>query len=90
MAQVELEGTVPNTFDKQDNFNMKVAEKDINKAIIFFEHTTTVFRGNVAVWRQDIVNSCKAGDYIKLTICTNQRSDGISIKTIGFKKLKSA
>ena len=91
MKQISLEGTVPATFKGQSEFYLKIADKDLDRATTFFKNTTTNFRsGSVAVRKKGIVTHCKAGDYIQLTLCTEQRNDGIRVKALDFKKLKPA
>jgi hypothetical protein len=91
MNQIVLEGTVPESFQNQNEFYLKIADKDLANAVAFFNGTRTTFRaGSVAVRKKDIVQNCKAGDYIQLRLCTEQRSDGIRVRAIDFKKLKSA
>jgi len=88
MNQITVEGTVPETFDGQKEFYLKIADKDIDKAQKFIAKTNTTFRsGGIAVRKQSIVSKCKAGDAIALTLGTQFRKDGVRLMALDFKKI---
>jgi hypothetical protein len=91
MEPITIEGIVPETFENQKEFYLRVTEKDLSRASKFIEQTNTNFRsGSIAVRKKSIVSKCNAGDLIELTVGTQRRKDGIRLKTIDFKKIKSA
>ena len=91
MEQITIEGIVPESFRNQKEFYLRVSDHDIKKTAEFIAKTNTTFRsGSIAVRKQSIVSKCKAGDVIELTIGKQIRRDGIRLRIIEFKKIKSA
>lgn len=91
MEQITVEGTVSESFSGQQEFYLKISEKDLNKTSEFLEKTNTVLRaGSIAVRKKSIVSNCSAGDVILLTLGTQLRRDGMRLLAIDFKKIKSA
>jgi len=89
--QITFEGTVPDTFSNQNEFRMKIAEKDVNRVITFIGTTDTTYRtGGFPVRNKRHVSECKAGDYIEITIEKQIRKDKMRLLTTGLKKLNLA
>jgi hypothetical protein len=90
MKRIVVKGTVPDSFTNQKQFYMKVAPKDLDKVHKFFKEINTNFRaGSISVAKKEIIENCRAGDYIQLTVEAVQRKSGIGIQAVDCRKLKA-
>jgi hypothetical protein len=90
MAVLVVNGYVPESFKDQSQFYLKLDPKNECKALDFYKNNkiTTRYRpGGISIAKKSIVAHCKAGDYIQVIFEDVERSNGIGIKAIDFKKL---
>lgn len=91
MAILVVEGFVPDTFNHQGQFYLKLDKDNERKALKFYDENgiTTKFRpGGISIAKNGIVRNCEGGDYIQVNFESTVRSNGVGIRAVDFKKIR--
>ena len=93
MANLIVNGLVPDSFSCQKQFYLKLDEENEKKAKNFYKanNIDTMYRpGGISIAKKSIVSKCKAGDYIQVSFEIVQRKNGIGIGAVDCDVLKRA